>query len=228
MANLAKSDLLLLLNNDAALDSNCLAAFENGESNFPDFSSFALIVFTPSSQRRIQSIGHMYTEFGFGNRSNSISADAANLPVEVFCPCGAAAVYRRTEFLHLGGMNPRFFFGYEDLELGLRYRLAGHCCRLLPEASVTHVLGASVCLYLSMKVREAVKNSLWTLLTRHPFKLLVKNGVKTWRFYLTWWIRLAQLGYLTAVAIAILTAVAQLPIIFVSRGLFWLRFSRRA
>ncbi len=228
LANLAQSDLLLLLNNDAALDPNCLAAIENGASTFPDYCSFALVVFTSSRQRRIQSIGLMYTAFGFGNRSNSISADVLDLPGDVFCPCGAAAVYRRTEFLHMGGMNPRFFFGYEDLELGLRFRLAGLCCRLLPEATVTHLLSANIHQYPSLKVREAVKNSLWTLLARHPFKLFGRNCVTTCRFYLTWWFRLARCGYVTPVAIAILTVVVQLPSICVSRGLFWLRFSRRA
>lgn|GEM_PF-2487609 len=231
LANVSRSDLLLLLNNDAVLAQTCLAAVESGVALFPEHSSFALLVLgysSTSAQPHVQSIGLMYTAFGFGNRSNSIGVNLSGLPHEVFCPCGAGAVYGRGEFLKLGGMNRGFFFGYEDLELGLRFRLAGHSCILLHDAIATHSLSASIRESPALKVRQAVRNSLWTLLARHPAKLFTRHAPTTWRFYSTWWCRLARAGYSVPVMLALLTVIVELPMIFFSRFVFWLEFSRHS
>ena len=51
---------------------------------------------------------------------------------EVFSACAGAALYRRAALLEVGGFEERFFLYLEDVELGLRLRLAGWRCRYEP------------------------------------------------------------------------------------------------
>lgn len=53
-------------------------------------------------------------------------------------PTGGAALYRREAFERVGGFDERIFLYYEDLDLGLRMRLAGARCRLAPDARGLH------------------------------------------------------------------------------------------
>ena len=53
-------------------------------------------------------------------------------PGEVFAACGGAAVYRRAAFDAVGGLDERLFAYLEDVDLGLRLRLAGWSCGYEP------------------------------------------------------------------------------------------------
>jgi GT2 family glycosyltransferase len=52
----------------------------------------------------------------------------------VMGPCGAAAVLKKDVFEKLGGMAECFFCYYEDVDLALRFRLAGYLCVQLANA----------------------------------------------------------------------------------------------
>jgi GT2 family glycosyltransferase len=53
-------------------------------------------------------------------------------PGEVFAACAGAALYRRAVVLAAGGLDERLFAYLEDVDLGLRLRLAGWHCRYEP------------------------------------------------------------------------------------------------
>jgi GT2 family glycosyltransferase len=59
-------------------------------------------------------------------------------PGEIFAACAGAAVYRREAVLALGGFDERFFAYMEDVDLGLRLRLAGWRCAWEPRAVARH------------------------------------------------------------------------------------------
>jgi GT2 family glycosyltransferase len=62
---------------------------------------------------------------------------------EVFSACAGAAVYRRAAVLVAGGFDERLGTYLEDVELGLRLRLAGWRCRWEPRAVARHAGGGS-------------------------------------------------------------------------------------
>jgi GT2 family glycosyltransferase len=64
-------------------------------------------------------------------------------PGEVFAACAGAAVYRRSAVLEAGGFDERLFSYREDVELGLRLRLAGWRCAWEPRAVARHAGGGS-------------------------------------------------------------------------------------
>lgn len=45
---------------------------------------------------------------------------------EIFAPCAAAALYRRSVLQQLGGFDEHYFCYMEDVDLGFRLRLLGH------------------------------------------------------------------------------------------------------
>ena len=59
-------------------------------------------------------------------------------PGEVFSACAGAALYRRAAVLAAGGFDVRFGTYLEDVDLGLRLRLAGWRCRWEPRAVARH------------------------------------------------------------------------------------------
>lgn len=63
-------------------------------------------------------------------------------PGEVFAACAGAAVYRRAAVLSVRGFDERLVAYLEDVELGLRLRLAGWRCRYEP-AVARHAGGGS-------------------------------------------------------------------------------------
>jgi GT2 family glycosyltransferase len=64
-------------------------------------------------------------------------------PGEVFSACAGAALYRRAAVLEAGGFDERFGTYLEDVDLGLRLRLAGWRCRWEPRAVARHAGGGS-------------------------------------------------------------------------------------
>lgn len=55
-----------------------------------------------------------------------------------FGPTGGAALFDREVFQEVGGFDERIFLYYEDLDLALKLRIAGHGCRLAPAARAVH------------------------------------------------------------------------------------------
>ena len=64
-------------------------------------------------------------------------------PGEVFSACAGAALYRRAAVAAAGGFDERLGTYLEDVELGLRLRLAGWRCRWEPRAVARHAGGGS-------------------------------------------------------------------------------------
>ena len=59
-------------------------------------------------------------------------------------PCGGAAAYRADAFRAVGGFDDAFFAYWEDVDLALRLRLAGHSCVRAPDARALHKHGQTV------------------------------------------------------------------------------------
>jgi GT2 family glycosyltransferase len=61
-----------------------------------------------------------------------------------FGPTGGAALFDRDAFVKAGGFDERIFLYYEDLDLALRMRTAGHRCRLAASARAIHESSATL------------------------------------------------------------------------------------
>jgi GT2 family glycosyltransferase len=59
-------------------------------------------------------------------------------------PCGGAAAYRLSAFRSVGGFDEAFFAYWEDVDLALRLRLAGHGCVRAADARALHKHGQTL------------------------------------------------------------------------------------
>jgi len=89
---------------------------------------------------------------------------------EVFAACAGAALYRRAAVLDLGGFDERYFSYLEDVDLGLRLRLAGWRCAYEP-AVARHAGGGS-----SWQLRRSVP--VWA--QRNTLLLMAKTFPPAW------------------------------------------------
>lgn len=87
---------------------------------------------------------------------------------EILAPCAAAALYRRDAFEAAGGFDERWFAYFEDVDLGLRLRLAGGRCLLAPRAVVRHVGGGSSSKVSGFAERYGMRNLIRTFAKSMP------------------------------------------------------------
>ena len=87
---------------------------------------------------------------------------------EIFSPC-AAAMYRRSVLLEVGGFDEDFFCYVEDVDLGFRLRLAGHKAMHVPDAVVHHVGSATTGgKHSDFSVYHGHRNVAWTFVKDMP------------------------------------------------------------
>lgn len=80
---------------------------------------------------------------------------------------GAALAMRRTDWDHLGGLDPGFFLWYEDVDLGARVARAGGTLALTESVRVRH-MGASTWIRLPRRRRQWLRiRGAWRYARRH-------------------------------------------------------------
>lgn len=187
--------LVFVLNNDTVLARDCLAEIVAGVSSHYGYGFFAPKICEYDHPERVYAAGLMLSRRGYGNRSQRFLLQPSTEPVEVFGACGAGAVYRREVLDKVGLFNEDFLFLYEDLELSYRHQLLGHKCLYLPSATLFHRGSATLRRFFRLAVREAVKNSLMTLLTCTPAPLIKRDALAIVKFYLSFWGVMARKGF---------------------------------
>jgi GT2 family glycosyltransferase len=142
----AGSDFVLFLNNDVALEPDCIeqlaAALAADHSRFAadahqlDWEGRRTI-----HARTTLTPGGLVHEYLPGLHLDSIvPADATT---ETVCANGAAMLVRRDLFDQLGGFDETFFMEWEDLDLCWRAWLRGWATVYVPGASLRHRVGAA-------------------------------------------------------------------------------------
>lgn len=168
--HLAKGKWLVLLNVDAFPQPDWLATLllvAEKNLQFTVFASRQLQFHTPEL---LDGAGDAYHITGlawrwFYNRSVQDYGLQGN---EVFSACPAAAMYRREDFLAVGGFDEDYFSYFEDVDLGFRLRLNGAKCLYVPGAVVHHVGSASTGKRSDFSVYYGYRNMIWTFVKNMP------------------------------------------------------------
>jgi hypothetical protein len=141
----ATAPYVLLLNNDVALEPDCLerlaAALDADPLRFAaDARQLAWdgqsLVHARTTIRRGPLLHELLPGFRLDLRT------AANTIVPTVCANGGAMIVRGRRLLELGGFDETFFLDFEDLDLGWRAWLRGWPSAHVPDAIVRHRVGA--------------------------------------------------------------------------------------
>lgn len=141
----SKGDIILLLNNDTAVEPTWLAAIANAFSLYPRVGSVASKMLLFDERHKLHAAGDFMRMNGLPGNRGVWQLDHGQFDREeaVFSACGGAAAYRRTALEEIGFLDDAFFFSCEDVDIGWRMQLADWQVLYVPSAVVYHKLKAS-------------------------------------------------------------------------------------
>ncbi|MBV5327753.1 MAG: glycosyltransferase family 2 protein [Chlorobium sp.] len=167
----AHSKWIALLNPDAFPESRWLEECLSSAQRHPQFNVFGSKLVTAIDPMVLDGTGDAYHLSGLVWRAGhglSVSVAMEN-ECEVFTPCAAAALYRRSVLAEAGGFDEDFFCYVEDVDLGFRLRLAGHRCLYVPKSVVHHVgSGTTGGQHSDFAVYHGHRNLVWTFVKNMP------------------------------------------------------------
>jgi GT2 family glycosyltransferase len=171
------SRYIVTLNNDTEPEPGWLAALVAAAENEPTVGMCASKMLFADRSAIINSTGICLDRAGIAwDRRGGELDDASEVePVEVFGPCGGAALYRRAMLDEIGLFDEDFFAYLEDVDLAWRARRAGWRCLFVPTARVFHRHSATSKEGSPFKSYQLGRNKVWLIAKNYPVQRL-------WRF----------------------------------------------
>jgi GT2 family glycosyltransferase len=128
------ADAVALVNTDVVLAPDWLARMTAALESAPGVGAVACKMVDLEEPGVLYDAGDVLRRDGVCEQRGRFERDEGRFdePGEVFAACAGAALYRRGAVLDVGGFDERFFLYLEDVDLGLRLRLAGWRCRYEP------------------------------------------------------------------------------------------------
>lgn len=164
-------DFVALLNPDAFPEPDWLEQLLKEALRYPDVAVFGSRQLCDHDHAILDGTGDIYHMSGLMLRGRYGARQQADDLVgrEIFCPCAAAALYRRDALIEVGGFDEDFFCYAEDVDLGFRLRLAGNKARYVPQAIVYHVGSATTGgKHSDFAVYHGHRNLVWTYVKNMP------------------------------------------------------------
>ncbi len=176
-----------LLNNDTQAEPGWAAALVNtiGEAP-PEVACLASKMVQMHHPELIDDAGDFMTRRGCAfKRGHGRPIAEFTECEEVPFPCAGAALYRRSVFEKVGSFDELFFTYLEDVDLGVRLRMAGYRCWFVPTAVVHHT-GHGSGMPTPQYVFLTARNRLFLLYKNLPWHRLLRFGPALaygWLFY---------------------------------------------
>jgi GT2 family glycosyltransferase len=163
-------DWIALLNPDAFPEPTWLEQLIAAARDHPEFTFFSSRMLMADDPTRLDGVGDAYHVSGLVWREGHGSPAPGNFldEREIFSPCAAAALYRRSMFLEAGGFDEDYFCYMEDVDLGFRLRLRGHRCLYVPDAVILHKGSALTGRRSDFSIYYGHRNLVWTYVKNFP------------------------------------------------------------
>lgn len=165
------AEWIVLLNPDAYVEPDWLETLLTAAHNNPSFDVFASKLLIEADPTLLDGVGDAYHMSGLVWRTGHgrPATEFPAHPFEIFSPCAAAAMYRRSAFIELGGFDEDYFCYVEDVDLGFRLRLAGYRCLYVPQSVVHHVgSGTTGGQHSDFSIYHGHRNLVWTFVKDMP------------------------------------------------------------
>lgn len=169
-ARLARGKWLALLNADAYPEPDWLENLIAAAEDNPQFNFFSSRQIQANAPDLLDGAGDVYHASGLAWRQhyNRPASTYGLHSEEVFGACAAAALYRKDDFLAVGGFDETFFSYFEDVDISFRLRLMNGCCLYVPQAVVYHVGSASTGKTSDFAYYHVHRNMVWTFFKDMP------------------------------------------------------------
>ncbi|HET8760122.1 MAG TPA: glycosyltransferase family 2 protein [Nitrospiria bacterium] len=178
---------VLLLNNDAVADPEWVHALVRDAEADSRIGMCASKIVSYDDPSVIDSAGLLLARDGLARGRGRLARDESRFsrPEDVLMPSGCAGLYRRAMLDEVGVFDERFFMYCDDVDLGLRGRVAGWRCRYVPSAVVRHRYSLSAGKYSPRKIFLVERNRVWVMLKSFPWTLIALS--LPWTALRLWW-----------------------------------------
>ncbi len=167
----AESEWIALINPDAFVESRWLETLLAAAEANSEFDVFGSKLVNAVDSASLDGAGDAYHISGLvwrAGHGTPISGYGLS-EREIFSPCAAAVLYRRSALLEVGGFDEDYFCYVEDVDLGFRLRLAGRRCLYVPQSVAYHVGSATSGGSRSdFSVYHGHRNLVWTFVKNMP------------------------------------------------------------
>lgn len=208
------AELVLLLNNDMEVSSDCLEKAYSSTLTNLQYDFFALKMLSFKQRDVIDGAGDAVLRGGVGYRLGTLERDGAKYREdrEVFGACGGAALYRRSFFDSVGTFDEDFFAYVEDVDLNIRARRLGLKCLFLSSAVVYHIGSATSGSKINpFTIRLSTRNNLTVLVKNYPGYYFFRFGPAIFIYQCMWFVFCAKKNVLKAWGQGVLEAWKMLP-----------------
>jgi GT2 family glycosyltransferase len=174
---IARGKYVALLNNDTRTDPEWLASLAREAEASPAAGMWASKILSYDQPDIIDNVGLLIYRDGLARGHGRLEQDRGqyDAPREALFPSGCAALYRRSMLDEVGLFDEAFFAYADDVDLGLRARLAGWACTYVPSAKVYHRYSSSSSTYSPLKAYLVERNRIWVLLKYYPAELVLAS-----------------------------------------------------
>jgi GT2 family glycosyltransferase len=168
----ARAELVALVNTDVELAPDWLERMVRALEEDERAASVACKMLDLGDRGRVYDAGDVLRRDGVCEQRGRFRTDDGRYEArdEVFSACAGAALYRRDAVLRAGGFDERFFAYLEDVDLGLRLRLAGWTCGYEP----------AVAYHASEGSASALERSPASWVERNTLLLVTKSFPARW------------------------------------------------
>jgi GT2 family glycosyltransferase len=173
---IASGKYIALLNNDTKVDSEWMSSLlKEAESAPRSVGMWACKILSYNDPAIIDNVGLLMYPDGLGRGKGRLEKDEGQYDqkAEAFFPSGCAGLYRREMLDEIGLFDEEFFAYADDVDLGLRARLAGWQCIYVPSARVLHKYSASSSAHSPFKAFLVERNRIWVLLKYYPIEMIL-------------------------------------------------------
>lgn len=178
----SKGEYILLLNDDAQIDTGALEALVAALDENPRAGSAQPKLLDIRDRTRFDyagACGGLMDIFGypfaFGRTFMSLEVDEGQFDrvSDIFWACGTCAIFRRSAIEEVGLLDEDFFAHMEEIDLAWRLHLAGYLSLRVPQAVVYHYSGHTLPNTERRKMYLNHRNSIVCLIKNYSIPLLV-------------------------------------------------------
>ena len=173
---IASGKYIALLNNDTKVDPEWMTSLlKEAESSASGVGMWASKILSYDHPDIIDNVGLLMYPDGLGRGKGRLEKDEGQYDqtAQAFFPSGCAGLYRRKMLDEIGLFDEEFFAYADDVDLGLRARLAGWHCLYVPSAKLYHKYSASSSAHSPFKAFLVERNRIWVLLKYYPLEMVL-------------------------------------------------------
>lgn len=171
------SEYVVFLNNDTSVDKNWLKNLVACAQKHPEVISVNSKLLNFYDRKIIDGVGILMNEVGQARSIGWQELDQGQFEKEtyIFGSTGGASLFRRKEFLNLGGFEESYFMYYEEVDFAFRSEFQGYRSIYCPKALVFHKHKSTAKKYPGHVEYWQFRNMMQTIIRDFPTAILLKN-----------------------------------------------------